>query len=154
MIVLVQIKLDEMIGGAIIGAILGGLIGVVMMLIKVLKFRIELSKDRLHVVEEKSNPKIRIQHRLDLSFESVQSITIEKSKNDSHNKPIKSSKRLQPYIVFKLKTGTEARINVNFYSKEQIIHIIDIVLKYNKEVSDTFEHKTGKELVALSLIKE
>lgn len=90
----------------------------------------------------------RLQHETVITYEEIQDIKLDSTNADSNRYPVKNVFVEMPYIVFACKDGTEKLINVYFYSKNQVINIIDEVVNRARAAGNELNLKSGTEILS------
>ncbi|XFA99362.1 hypothetical protein ACAG96_01980 [Candidatus Izemoplasma sp. B36] len=118
------------------------------LIIRIGRRKIILYENKLFVLEDIGYYNLKLQYELEISYINVDSIIIGIDSKNSLNKSLKQVITPMPNIIFKLKNNTMKRINVYYYSKKQIIEIIDFVIARIKLRYPKFNNATGYELVS------
>ncbi len=116
--------------------------------LRFIRRKIVLYEDRIFVLEDMGGKEVKIQYEVDLSFAEIENVYLEISNKNSLNKNMRWVITPMLYIVFDLNDGTKARINVYFYSKKQVISIIDYIIEKKKQIDPIFSNPTGYELIS------
>lgn len=117
------------------------------LILRVSKRKIILYEDRIFVLEDVGSKDVKLQYELEIFFSDIQEILIKVDTRNSLNKSMRYVHTPMPYIVFVLSNGLEKRVNVYYYSKNQVIEVIDYIIKKKKVLSSIFSNKSGRELI-------
>lgn len=116
-------------------------------ILRVVRRKIVLNKDRVYVSDDIGNKDIKLQYGLNLSLAQIEEVRLDINSNNSLNKKIRWVVTPMPNIVFKLSNSKEARINLYYYSKKQVIEIIDCIIQNKQLIERDFTNKSGQDLV-------
>ena len=116
-------------------------------ILRVMRRKIVLNRDRVYVSDDIGNKDIKLQYGIDLLLEQIEDVSLDINSNNSLNKKIRWVLTPMPNIVFKLNNGKEARINLYYYSKKQIIEIIDFIIQNKQSIDKDYTNKSGIDLV-------
>ena len=114
--------------------------------------RIILNQNEIYVPKNWGNKKQIIQFETHIKYEEISDIYLVMSTNNSLNKESKCLFTPMPYIVFECDNGIQKAINVYFYSKKQVVNIIDETIKRAKAVNNNRLLKGGNQIL-LDFIK-
>lgn len=89
----------------------------------------------------------RFQHKIDVTYTEVQNIFLTASNRDSRGREVKNVFVNMPYIIFECKNGSQKAINVYYYSKRQVIRIIDEFIQRAHEKGNFLCVNSGKKLL-------
>ncbi len=94
--------------------------------------KIEFNEDYLYVSkdkEDKSKSIIRrLQHEVKIEYQDIEKIALHSMTTDTKNHDLKFIFVSMPHIVIECKGGRKEMINVYFYTRKQVIHIIDEIV--------------------------
>lgn len=117
-----------------------------------IKKRITITEKEIIVSEDiadKRNIFLRkIQYNTSVSFDEIEKIYICSTNKDSRGQHVKFIFVFMPYIVFECKDRQKKMINVYYFSKKQVIYIIDEVKRRALLVGNDFQIETGEELIS------
>lgn len=117
------------------------------LILRVSKRKIILYENRIFVSEDIGNKDVKLQFELEIFFSDIQEILIKVDTRNSLNKSMRYVHTPMPYIVLFLSNGFEKRVNVYYYSKNQVIEVIDYIIEKKKILSSSFDNKSGQELL-------
>lgn len=81
-----------------------------------------------------------------IRFDEIKAISIKSSTKNSNNEvPVHFVP--MPYIVFECQSGEKKAINVLYYSKKQVVQIIDLAIERAKLLGNDLQNQSGKELL-------
>ncbi|MFA6860605.1 MAG: hypothetical protein WCR30_04380 [Clostridia bacterium] len=117
--------------------------------------KIILDKNEIFVPDHWGNKDNKIQYETHVPYLEIKNIFMIITTNNSLNKPAKWIFTPMPYIVFDCKDKKQRAINVFYFSKKQIIKIIDESITRAQELGNNLEIKTGNEIFSdlLKLVK-
>ena len=108
--------------------------------------RIILKLDEVFVPEHWGSDKQKTQFETHIKYEEINNIYIISSTNNSLNKESKWIFTPMPYIIFECENNIKKAINVFYYSKKQVINIIDEVVQRVKTLNNKKLLKNGKQI--------
>lgn len=113
---------------------------------KGVKFDDEGIKISADVADKKGLIVKKFQHELNLKYEDIKEISIEFSKNDTHNKEVEYVFVYMPNIVLTLQDNKQERINVYYYNRRQKNEIIDLLKFHIAKTGQILDADSGKEM--------
>ena len=128
-------------------ALIIGIIYYIYKLLHLIIRSIDIYDDRVYVREDIGSKDIKLQYDTNILFNDIDEITMMISSNNSKNQYMRFVITPMPYIIFHLKNGKKARINVYYYSKKQIINILDYIIGKVQVNNPEFQNITGIELI-------
>lgn len=131
----------------LISAILG-LAFISYLFIKMAKNRIILKSTEIFVPANWGNKKSKIQYETKISYKEIQNIFMISSYKNSINQKTEWVFIPMPYIVFDCSDNKQKAINVYYYSKKQIIKIIDEIRIRAKNLGNNNLSKSGNEILS------
>ena len=96
----------------------------------------------------------RLQHKVIISYEEIQDVKLSSVTTDSNGHQVKNVFVEMPYIVFVCKSGIQKLVNVYFYSKNQVVNIIDEIANKARSVGNELNLKSGAEILSAFIEKE
>lgn len=93
----------------------------------------------------------RLQHETVISYEEIQDIKLDAAAIDSNGHSVKNVFVEMPYIVFVCKDSIQKLVNVYFYSKKQVVSIIDEVANRARAAGNELNLKSGTEILSAFL---
>ena len=125
-----------------------GLIFITYMFIKMARNRIVLRRTEIYVPESWGSKKSKIQYKTKIPYEEIQEIFIISSYKNSVNQKAEWIFTPMPYIIFECKDNKQKAINVYYYSKNQVIKIIDEIIARAKNLGNNDLSKSGIEILS------
>lgn len=130
---------------------LAGLFTVIFMgytFIRMARNRIILNESEIFVPENWGNKNNKIQYETHIYYAEIQKIFIISSDKNSLNKTSRWIFTPMPYIVFECEDDKQKAINVFYYSKKQVIRILDETITRAKAIGNPMDTKTGAEILS------
>lgn len=93
----------------------------------------------------------RLQHKVIISYEEIQDVKLSSATTDSNGYQVKNVFVEMPYIVFVCKDKVQKLVNVYYYSKNQVVNIIDEVANRARAVNNELNLKSGAEILSAFL---
>lgn len=115
--------------------------------IAMVKNRIILEEDKIFVPAYWGGRDVKLQYETEIKYSEIINIFIISSFKNSINKSLKWVTLPMPYIVFDCQGDTQKAINVFYYSKKQIIKIIDRTKERAMFVGNKVNIKSGQEIL-------
>lgn len=131
---------------------IGGFLFMAYTFMRFARNRIILNQNEVYVPKHWGNSKQKIQFETHIKYEEINDIYLVMSTNNSLNQESKWIFTPMPYIVFECGNGIQKAINVYFYSKKQVVNIIDEIIKRAKTVNNNRLVKDGNQIL-LDFIK-
>lgn len=125
-------------------ASIGGFLFMGYTIIRISRNRIILEREEIFVPENWGSNKI--QYETHIAYSKIQNIYIISSDKNSLNKKMRWVFTPMPYIIFDCNDGKQKAINVFYYSKKQIVKIIDESILRAKQLGNEMHSKTGTEI--------
>ncbi len=116
--------------------------------IRMAKNRIILKEREIFVPGNWGGREVKLQYETRIDYGDIESIYMIMSFNNSLNKPLRWGTLPMPYIIFNCKEDVQKAINVVYYSKKQVIIMIDEIILRAKKIGNVFEMKTGKAIIS------
>lgn len=110
--------------------------------------RIILGTNEVFVPEHWGNKNSKIQFETYIKYEEIKNIYLISSSNNSLNKNSKFIITPMPYIIFDCRDGSQKAINVYYYSKKQVINLIDNIIERAKSLNNDLNIKSGAEILS------
>ena len=123
-------------------------------IIRMAKNRIVLTDKEIYVPDHWGSKDYKIQYETHIAYSEILDIFIISSNNNSLNQPIRWATPCMPYIIVNCKGGQQKAINVFYYSKKQVVRIIDETIERSKLVGNEVVIKSGSEILKEFLEKE
>lgn len=118
------------------------------LIIRLIRNRIVLEINNIYVPAYWGKNINKTQHKIKINYEEIQDIAIIASNKNSLNTAI-SHFATMPYIVFHCKDGSQNAVNIQFYSKKQVIAIIDEIKVRAAIMGNELQNiKTGTEILS------
>lgn len=108
--------------------------------------RIVLKSDEIFVPENWGSDKQKIQFDTHIKYEEICNIYLTISTNNSLNKKTKWIITPMPYIIFECDKDTQKAINVFYYSKKQVITILNEIVERVKRLNKNRLVRSGNEI--------
>lgn len=123
--------------------------------IRMARNRIILKDTEVFVPEHWGSKDYKVQYETHIEFKDINEIYLITSNNNSLNMPMQCGTLPMPYIIFECNNIQKA-VNVFYFSKKQIVSIIDNVIERAKIFGNDFTVQTGQEILSefLLLLKE
>lgn len=129
-------------------AVAGGFLFVAYLFIKGVRNTIILTEIEIFVPEHWGNKDNKLQYETHIPYDEIQDIYIITSNKNSLGKTARWIFIPMPYIVFECKEDKQKAINVYYYSKKQVVRIIDEAILRAKLSGNELQLKTGAEILA------
>lgn len=129
-------------------AAIGGFLYMAYTFYRMARNRIILDKDEIFIPEHWGNKDNKIQYETHIAYKDIANIFLVITSNNSLNKTAHWVFTPMPYVVFDCKDGSQKLINVFYYSKNQVVKIIDETIARSKETENELEIKTGTEILS------
>lgn len=114
--------------------------------------KIEFKQNYLYVSkdkEDKSKSIIRrLQHEVKIEYQDIEKIALHSTTTDTKNHDLKFVFVSMPHIIIECKDGKKEGINVYFYTRKQVIHIIDEIVKRAIEKGNDLSKYCGQDMVS------
>ncbi len=117
------------------------------------KNRIILDVGEIYVPEHWGSKENKIQYETHIAYSDIQNIYLISSNKNSLNKIARWVFTPMPYIVIDCKDGKQNAINVFYFSKKQVIKIIDESISRAKAINNELQIKTGTEILSEFLVQ-
>mgnify|MGYP006886774062 CR=1 FL=1 len=127
---------------------IGGFILFSYLFIRFARNRIVLKPDEIYVPEHWGNNKQKIQFQTHIKYEEIYDIFLTISTNNSLNKTSKLIFAPMPYLVFNCDKDIQKAINVFYYSKTQVIKMINEIIKRAKVLNNNRLIKNGTQIMS------
>lgn len=126
---------------------IGAVLFCIYTIIRLGKNRIVLLETEVFVPKNGGRKGNRIQYETHIKYIEIKNIFITMS--DKNSRGGESSWVLvpMPYIVFECTDGSQKAINVYFYTKKQVIKIIDLAIERAKLLGNNMDIKTGTDIL-------
>lgn len=145
-IVLITQGINSFLRWAYLFVIIGSIIFIAYTFIRLARNRIILKSDEIFVPEHWGSSEQKIQFETHIKYEEINNIYIITSTKNSLNKESKWIFTPMPYIVFECENNIKKAINVFYYSKKQVINMIDEVIQRAKSLNNKKLLKNGKQI--------
>ena len=129
-------------------AAVGGFIFMAYTFIRMARNIIVLNETEIFVPENWGSNDHKIQYETHISYVEIKNIFMISSKNNSLNKTSRWVFTPMPYIVFECENDQKKAINVFYYSKKQVVRIIDEVISRTNKIKNNTIIKAGKEILS------
>ncbi len=149
------------IGGIIINTLFGYFASIcsIVMFFGALKTFLSFIKSRLiiddkqisapdDIGDERGTGLRKIQHKTTIYFDEIEDIYICAGTFDSRGKHIEGVFNAMPYLVFVCKNNKEKMINIYYFSKKQVIYIINEIIRRAAILGNCFQCDSGEEMLA------
>ena len=120
--------------------------------IRMTKNRIIFNESEIFVPAHWGSKENKLQYETHIPYSDIQSIYIVSSTRNSLNKSLKWGTLPMPYIVFDCKCEEQKAINTFYFSKNQVIKIIDESILRAKELGNDLSIESG-EIILNEFIK-
>lgn len=111
--------------------------------VRMAKNRIILDNTKIYVPNHWGGKDYKLQYELHISYLDINNIYLVLSNRNSLNKPLKWATLPMAYIVIDCNDKTQKNINVFYYSKKQVIQIIDEIKKRAELLGNDLHIKSG-----------
>lgn len=125
----------------------GGFIFMTYTFVRMARNRIVLNETEVYVPENWGNKDNKIQYETHIAYTDIRNIFLIISDRNSLNKKARWIITPMPYIIFECADNKQQAINVYYYSKKQIIKIIDNILLRTKNAGNELSIETGMQLL-------
>lgn len=115
--------------------------------IRVARNRIILDIKEIYVPENWGNKKSILQLETHIPYGKIKNISLIKSKNNSLGQKVKMAFVDMPYIVFECVDDKNYLINVYYYSKKQVVDIINECINRADLIGNRLTIGTGEEIL-------
>ncbi len=129
-------------------AAVGGFIFITYTFIRMARNRIILDEKEIFVPEDWGSKDHKIQFETHIPYFEIKSIFIISSDKNSLNKTSRWVFTPMPYIVFECENDKQKAVNVFYYSKKQVVRIIDEAVTRAKQLGNEIQVKTGQEILS------
>lgn len=116
------------------------------MIIRLMRNRIIIEESEIYVPAYWGKSDNKAQHELRIRYDEIENIVMIASNKNSLYKSV-SHFFSMPYIIFNCKNGEQKAVNVLYYSKKQVVEIIDTSILRARENGNDLQISTGKELL-------
>lgn len=127
-----------------IGTVLFG----IYLLVKFAKNRIVFTESEIFVPQHWGSKDSRIQYETHIKYDEITNIFITASNKNSLGRDARRVMTIMPYMVFECRDGKQKAINVLYFSKKQVIKIIDLAIERAKAQGIDFNSPTGEQILA------
>lgn len=108
--------------------------------------KITIDDESITVKKDKFGKIVRVlQHQVNVNFGDITNVFLSVGLNDSHNKPAVDLATPMPYIVLESKEKKHA-VNVYYYSKKQIIDILNEIIQRAKAKGNLTNLVSGEKI--------
>ena len=121
--------------------------------IRMARNRIILDKAEIVVPENWGSTKLKLQYQVNISYNTIRNISLMTSRKNSIGNKVEMVFVDMPYIVFECKDGAKKLVNVYYYSKKQVVDLIDEVISRASAMGNELHINTGTEMMSLFLRK-
>ena len=147
-IYIIQNGLNSFLDGVYFVAAIGGFIFMVYTFIRFARNRIVLKSDEIFVPAYWGNNKQKLQFETHIEYSKIYNIRMITGTSNSLNKESKQLFTPMPYIIFDCDDNKQMAINVFYYSKKQVIQIIDEIIKRAKTLNNNRLTKDGNQIIS------
>lgn len=145
-VTLISQGIDTLIKWIYLISAIGGFIFIAYLFIRFARNRIVLKYNEIYIPEHWGNNKQKIQFETHVKYTEISNIYLIEGSNNSLNKESKFIFTPMPYIIFECEDGIKKAVNVFYYSKKQVIKIIDEVINRAKLLNNNRLLKSGNEI--------
>ena len=135
-------------------AAIGGFLFMLYTVFRMGKNRIILEHSEIFVPEHWGSKNSKIQYETHISYQEIKSISIVSSNKNSLNKNARWVFMPMPYIVFGCIDDRQKAVNVFYFSKKQVVRIINDVLERTKQLGNEIQSKSGEEILSEFLVQQ
>ena len=126
---------------------IGAVLFCIYTIIRLGKNRIILLETEIFVPENWGNKDNRIQYETHIKYIEIKNIFITMSDKNSCGGESRWVFVPMPYIVFECNDGSQKAINVYFYTKKQVVKIMDLAIERAKSLGNNIDIKTGTDIL-------
>lgn len=131
-------------------ALIGSVVGIVYFsktVLHLIRRGIILFEKSIYVQEDIGSKDMKLQYKIETEFKDIEKISLSVNSKNTLNQNMRYIITPMPNIVLHLSDGKENRVNVFYYSKKQVIEIIDYIIGIKKISDSYYSNKSGKELI-------